>query len=77
MVVALVVQPYSRPIPGLSHELAAAVDVAAAAAVVLAVTVAVDVAYDVAAVLFMAIEATKVCFLFDCRVLFSIFLTPL
>ena len=72
-----VVQPYSRPIPGLSRDLAAAVDVAAAAAVVLAVTVVVDMALAVAAVLFMAMEATKVCFLFDCCVLFSIFLTPL
>ena len=33
-----VVHPYSRPIPGLSRDLAAAVDVAVAAAVVLAVT---------------------------------------
>ena len=72
-----VVQPYSRPIPGLSRDLAAAVDVAAAAAVVLAVTVVVDMALAVAAVLFMAMEATKVCFLFDCCVLCSIFLTPL
>ena len=48
-----VVQPYSRPIPGLSHELAAAA--------VLAVAVVVDMALAVAAVLTMAMEATKVC----------------
>ena len=72
-----VVQPYSRPIPGLFRELAAAVGVAAAAVVLLAVTVVVDMALAVAAVLFMAMEATNMCFLFDCCVLFSIFLTPL
>ena len=61
LIVVFVVQPYSRPIPGLSRELAAAVDVAAAAAVVLAVAVVVDMALAAAAVLTMAMEATKVC----------------
>ena len=56
-----VVQPYSRPIPGLSRELATAVDDAAAAAVVLAVIVVVDMVLAVAAVLTMAMQATKVC----------------
>ena len=60
-----VVQPCSRPIPGLSRDLAAAV--------VLAVTVVVDSALAVATVLFMDMEVTKVCFLFDCCVLFSVF----
>ena len=77
LIVVFVVQPYSLPIPGLSCELVAAVDVAATAAQVLAVTVAVDMALAVAAILFMAMEATKVCFLFHCCVLFSIFLAPL
>ena len=45
--------------------------------VVLASGVIVDMALAVAAVLVMTMEATKVCFLFDYSVLFSIFLTPL
>ena len=58
-------------------------DVAAAASVVLALAVIVDMALAlalavaVAAVLAMAIDSTKVCFLFDCSVLFSTFLTLL
>ena len=61
LIVVFVVQPYSRPIPGLSRELAVAVDVAAAAAVVLALAVVVDMALAVTAVLTMAMEDTKVC----------------
>jgi len=45
--------------PRLSRELAAAVDVAAIAAEVLAMAVVMDMALAVAAVLFMAMEATK------------------
>ena len=64
LIVVFVVQPYSRPIPGLSRELAAVVDVAAASAVVLAVTVVVDMALAVAAIMNMAMETTYegVCF---------------
>ena len=61
LAVVFVVQPYSHPIPGLSRELAAAVDVAAAAAVILAATVLVDMDLAVAAVLTMVMEATKAC----------------
>ena len=52
-------------------------DVAAIATEVLAVAVVVDMTLAVAAVLSMAMEAMEVCFLFDCCVLFSTFLTPL
>ena len=57
--------------------MAAVVDVAAVASVVLALAVIVDMALAVAAVLAMTMEATEVCFLFDCSVLFSTFLMPL
>ena len=60
--------------PCLSRELAVAVDVAAVATEVLAMAIVVDMALAVAVVLSMAMKATKVCFLFDCCVLFSILL---
>ena len=56
--------------PCLSRELAAAVDVAAVATEVLAMAVVMDMPLAVAAVLSMDVEAKKVCFLFDCFVLF-------
>ena len=62
---------------GLSRELSSVVDVAAVASVVLALAVIVDMVLAVATVLAMAMEATKVCLLFDCCVSFSTFLTPL